>query len=220
MSTHLTSYFDAVTLSYLMHKGQLRRDLGIPYWTHVSLVSSTVAEWGGSMAQITAALGHDLVEDTEVSIGTVVDLLGDAPGAIINGMTASKDKEVPWRTRKLEYILTYLDETVDPATYLVKLGDMHANMTSFSNSAVRSGMPSGKENTINSYIVLAHICLEKLLIHGEAGQYRVAQYNIIRMFNRMQEVNACPGAELWSHIGHNLSGQEWFDKLVALWSTE
>lgn len=192
----LTDYMNAIQLSFMAHRNQQRRDLAIPYWTHVSLVSSTVAEWGGDDIQIMSALGHDLIEDTEVARLVIDSLLSTDVGSVIQCMSASKDKTKPWTVRKLEYIAPYVLGLVDPRTYLVKLGDMHANMTSFSNTAIRTGAPSAKPNTINTYVALSHICLHQLKIHGTEEQHKVAQYNIFRMLDRIIEANVCPDAEM------------------------
>lgn len=220
MSNHLHSYFDAVTFSYLMHKDQKRRDLDIPYWTHVSLVSSTVAEWGGDVIQYMAALGHDLLEDTDAIYQTVEMLQGKEVADVIVGMTGDKDPNISWQRRKLGYVDSFVQELVVPRTYLVKLADTHANMTSFSNTAVRSGAPSAKAKTIDCYVALIHICLEKLATFGTAEQLRVAEYNIKRMLNRVMETNVCPDSHMLKlmNTSHSLStGIDWRNELAAIW---
>lgn len=221
MTETLHSYFDAVAFSYLMHKGQRRRDLDIPYWTHVSLVSSTVAEWGGDVIQIMAALGHDLLEDTDAIRETIDMLQGRDVADVIEGMTGSKDPAIKWEARKLQYVITFLDGLVVDRTYLVKLADMHANMTSFSNTAVRTGKPSAKSKTINCYVALVHICLEGLKQVGAEEQYRVAEYNIKRMLNRVIETGVCPDAELLYRMNDAdapTNGAEWYKALATIWN--
>ena len=217
----LSDYMNAIQLSFMAHRNQKRRDLAIPYWTHVSLVSSTVAEWCGDDVQIMAALGHDLIEDTTVVRVVIDSLLSPEVGSVIQCMSASKDKSKSWTVRKLEYISPYAHGLVDPRTYLVKLADMHANMTSFSNTAVRTGAPSAKPNTINNYVALVHICLWHLRINGTEEQFRVARYNIMRMLNRVIETNTCPDAELLSLVNPDAELEEpnvWFARLSDLWN--
>lgn len=214
MDSNLVSYFNAVSLSQLMHKGQSRRDLDIPYWTHVSLVSSTVAEWGGDMTQILAALAHDLIEDTSANRAMIDAILGEEVGELVEAMTGSKDKNVSWTDRKLAYIRTFAEKAVPDRTYLDKLCDMHANMTSFSNTAIRSGAPSAKPHTIESYVALTHICLDRLEAVGTPEQFRVARYNMHRMLSRIIDVGVCPSATLLAKIGTDV---DWFHELELLW---
>lgn len=217
MTAHLATYFDAITLSYMAHKGQTRRDLPIPYWTHVSLVSATVAEWGGDLDQILAALGHDIIEDTGVGRSTIDALLGDSVGSIVQSLSASKDKTKEWTVRKLEYIAPFVHCAVNPKSYLVKLADAYSNMISFTNTAIRTGAPSGKANTINSYVALCHICLWHLERVGTAEQVRVARYNIHNALNGLIKANVCPDAELLNWIDHEDTPTGWYMRLEKLW---
>lgn len=213
----IIDYMNAIQLSFMAHRHQKRRDMDILYWTHVSLVSSTVAEWGGDDIQILSALGHDLIEDTDLDRVVIDSLLTQEVGSVIQCMSASKDKERSWTARKLEYLGPFVLGTVDPRTYLVKLADMHANMTSFTNTAVRSGGPSAKPNTINTYVALANICLHQLEKEGTPEQFRVARYNIQRMLNRVIDTNTCPEAHMLQFVECVYSPTEWFEKLKTLW---
>lgn len=224
MSTLQATYFDAITLSYMAHKGQSRRDIDIPYWTHVALVSSIVAEWGGDPVQIFGALAHDVIEDTGVGRETIDAILGVEVGSLVQSLTASKDKNKSWETRKLEYIIPFVVRQVDPRAYLDKLADSYANMTSFTNSTIRNGAPAAKAKTINSYVALAHICMFHLRDLATPENYRVVKYNIKRMFQRVIETGTCPDAELLSQIDFEeetmVSAWTWYQRLEAVWENK
>lgn len=220
MSTSQATYFDAITLSYMAHKGQSRRDIDIPYWTHVALVSSIVAEWGGDDVQIFGALAHDVIEDTGVGRETIDSILGVEVGSLVQSLTASKDKTKSWEIRKLEYIIPFVVRQVDPRAYLDKLADSYANMTSFTNSTIRQGSPAAKAKTINSYVALAHICMFHLKDLATPENYRVVKYNIKRMFQRVIETNTCPDAELLLYIDFDDTMDDawtWYQRLEAVW---
>lgn len=221
MSNNLATYFDAITLSYMAHKGQSRRDLDIPYWTHVALVSSIVAEWGGDAIQIFGALAHDVIEDTGVGRETIDAILGVEVGSLVQSLTASKDKTKSWESRKLEYIIPFVVRQVDPRAYLDKLADSYANMTSFTNTTIRTGVPAAKAKTINSYVALAHICMFHLRDLASPEDYRVVKYNVKRMFNRVIETNTCPDAELLSQVDFEeetmADAWAWYQRLEAVW---
>lgn len=224
MSNNLATYFDAITLSYMAHKGQSRRDLDIPYWTHVALVSSIVAEWGGDAIQIFAALGHDIIEDTGVNRESIDSILGTEVGSVIQSLTASKDKTKSWELRKLEYIIQFVVRQVDPRAYLTKLADSYANMTSFTNTTIRTGVPAAKAKTINSYVALAHICLFHLRDLASPEDFRVVHFNVKRMFNRVIETNTCPDAELLQMIDFEpetmADAYTWYTRLEAVWKNK
>lgn len=60
----------AAELAERAHEGQQRRS-GEPYVTHPMAVASLVAEWGMDEASVVAALLHDVVEDTEMTLAEI-----------------------------------------------------------------------------------------------------------------------------------------------------
>ena len=77
-------------LAIRAHQGQLRRS-GEPYVTHPIAVAAIVAELGMDSPTIAAALLHDAVEDTTVSLDDLRDQFGDAVADIVDGVTNSID---------------------------------------------------------------------------------------------------------------------------------
>lgn len=212
----LGSYHDAVNLSFIAHKGQFRRDLAIPYWVHVTLVSATVAEWGGDADQIEAALIHDVIEDTDLTAGGVAALLGQDIADIAVGLTSSKDRTVSWKQRKINYIQSFLDERVNVKCYLAKLADMHSNMTSYVNSTVRLGKSTAANRTIDSYVVLSMVCLDKLSVYGTPAQYAVAKFNMQQVFSSLSQVNVT--SVMLRDLDWSIaSGEYWLDVLKRVW---
>jgi len=68
---------DACAFATRMHVGQQRKYTGEPYVLHCLEVARLVAEIGGTTTMVTAALLHDVVEDTEASIEDVRELFGE-----------------------------------------------------------------------------------------------------------------------------------------------
>jgi (p)ppGpp synthase/HD superfamily hydrolase len=68
---------DACAFATRMHAGQQRKYTGEPYVLHCLEVARIVAEAGGSVTMIAAALLHDVVEDTEASIEDVRSRFGE-----------------------------------------------------------------------------------------------------------------------------------------------
>lgn len=53
------------------HGDQVRKYSGDPYWTHVVAVAEIVSEVSKTELLVEVALGHDLVEDTPITLGDI-----------------------------------------------------------------------------------------------------------------------------------------------------
>ena len=136
------------------HRGQVRRS-GDPYITHTVAVAEIVAELGMEEPTVCAALLHDTVEDTTVSIEDVRRDFGDEVAMLVDGVT---------KLAKAKYGDTAESETIrkmvvamarDPKVLILKLADrLH-------NCRTLSYMPPDKQHrtarqTLEIYAPLAH----------------------------------------------------------------
>jgi (p)ppGpp synthase/HD superfamily hydrolase len=81
--------------------GQKRKYSGQPYYTHPVAVASIVEEYGGNAEQIQAALLHDVVEDTNVTIDIIREHFGDTIADLVDWLTdTSKPEDGNRATRK------------------------------------------------------------------------------------------------------------------------
>lgn len=99
----------ALEFATVAHGDQTRKGTTIPYISHLLQVSGLVLEWGGDVEQATAALLHDVVEDTAVTIDEVVATFGAGVGAIVDDCTDTGPEETPdtkraWLPRKRAYL--------------------------------------------------------------------------------------------------------------------
>jgi GTP pyrophosphokinase len=76
----------ALTYSIHAHEGQFRKS-GQPYIIHPILVASIVASITNDEAMAIAALLHDVVEDTDVSIETISEMFGKDVAYLVEGLT-------------------------------------------------------------------------------------------------------------------------------------
>jgi GTP pyrophosphokinase len=76
----------ALNFSKKLHVNQSRKS-GEPYVVHPILVSAIVASITGDLAMVQAALLHDVVEDTEVSIDEIESLFGKDVAHLVGGLT-------------------------------------------------------------------------------------------------------------------------------------
>ena len=67
--------------------GQVRKYTGEPYINHPVAVARIVKKFGGTESMICAALLHDVVEDTQVSIDLVRAEFGDYIAALVSDLT-------------------------------------------------------------------------------------------------------------------------------------
>lgn len=83
------------------HEGQVRKYSGQPYIVHPIEVATIVKDFGGSQDQIDAALLHDVVEDTDVTIDQIKELFGNNVAELVFFLTdISKKSDGNRATRK------------------------------------------------------------------------------------------------------------------------
>lgn len=128
MSTMIESALQFATSA---HADQTRKYTGEPYVNHCIEVSDIVREHGGSEAQIAAALLHDTVEDTPVTIDQIYSEFGEEVALLVAWLTdVSKPEDGNRATRKaLDREHTFKA----PATaQFIKLADLISNTKSIS----------------------------------------------------------------------------------------
>lgn len=146
----------AFVLGYWAHRKQ-KRASGEPYFTHPVAVADIVArEISFDDISVAAALLHDVVEDTDVSLDFIREEFGANLGDIIDGLTkirgvfASRALGQAENVRKL-----MLSMASDIRVILVKFADRLHNMRTL------EALPQGKQfkiasETLELYAPLAH----------------------------------------------------------------
>ena len=104
--------------------GAIRKNSGLPYFVHPEMVAEVVAAFGGTDAQIEAALLHDTVEDTDVSVEELERLYGPEVAQIVAEVTNYKP-DVEYYGKE-NYINHELMELSDDAL-LIKVADCVCN---------------------------------------------------------------------------------------------
>lgn len=138
------------------HAGQLRVS-GEAYITHPLAVATILAGLGLDDVTVIAALLHDAVEDTGVTLADVEAEFGAAVAAIVDGVT--KLDRVRFDSKQAQQAATMRKMLVamakDPRVLLIKLADRLHNMRTI------AGMPEWKQKrtaqeTLDIYAPLAH----------------------------------------------------------------
>jgi len=121
---------DALAFAIDAHGDQRRKD-GSPYASHLLQVAGLVLEHGGSEAAAVAALLHDVVEDTTVTLDEIGSRFGMEVASIVESCTDAVDLPrgpSTWRARKEAYLAHVPSASTDAA--LVSACDTLHNLRS------------------------------------------------------------------------------------------
>ena len=146
----------AFRISLEAHKG-VRRKSGEPYILHpINVAQICVQEIGLGATSIIAALLHDVVEDTDLTIKFIEKNFGDNVARICDGLTKISGVFTPGSSIQSEnfkkMLLTLVD---DMRVILIKLADRLHNMRTL-ESMSRKGQLKISSETIYVYSPLAH----------------------------------------------------------------
>jgi len=138
------------------HEGQTRRS-GEPYITHPLAVATICAHYGMDEATLQAALLHDAVEDTGMSLDDVEAQFGAEVAALVDGVT--KLDRIHFDTKEAQQAATIRKLVVamakDLRVLVIKLADRLHNMRTI------AALPADKQErtaieTMDVYAPLAH----------------------------------------------------------------
>src|SRR5579863_5908609 len=153
---HTEVIHEAAKTALRAHEGQFRRS-GEPYITHPVAVATIVAELGLDEQTVAAALLHDAVEDTGLTLADIREQFGDGVAGVVDGVTKldrlqfdSKEAQQAATIRKM--LVAMAD---DWRVLLIKLADRLHNMRTL------AVMPEWKQRrtaqeTFDVYAPLAH----------------------------------------------------------------
>jgi guanosine-3',5'-bis(diphosphate) 3'-pyrophosphohydrolase len=138
------------------HEGQVRRS-GDPYIQHPLAVAKILAELGLDDVTLSAALLHDSVEDTGVTLEQVAEEFGDDVAAIVDGVTkldrVSFDSKEAQQAATMRKMLVAMAK--DIRVLLIKLADRLHNMRTI--AALRADKQQRiAQETLDVYAPLAH----------------------------------------------------------------
>jgi (p)ppGpp synthase/HD superfamily hydrolase len=127
----------AVKFAAVAHSSvqQKRKYTGENYIVHPLAVANTVCKFGGTTAEIVAALLHDVVEDTPVTLDEVRAEFGDEVAEIVDGLTENKGAFKNRAVRKQHYgnAVRYKSRSVQ----LIKLADIADNVENIVEHDIR-----------------------------------------------------------------------------------
>lgn len=132
----------ALAVAVAAHGEQTRKGTAVPYVSHLLQVSGLVLHWGGDFEQASAAILHDVVEDTPLTLAEVEASFGAGVAAIVADCTDTGPGEAPgskrpWLVRKREYLARL--RGVGPRSALVVACDKLHNGSTLIEDLEREG---------------------------------------------------------------------------------
>lgn len=147
----------AFELAAEAHKDQ-RRKSGAPYITHPIAVAGVLAELGLDDVTLAAAILHDAVEDTGVTLDDVSSQFGSDVAAIVDGVT--KLERIHFDSKEAQQAATMRKMLVamakDVRVLLIKLADRLHNMRTIDAVSDSWRRRRTAQETLDIYAPLAH----------------------------------------------------------------
>lgn len=138
------------------HEGQ-KRASGEPFYFHPFFVSLIVVSMGMDTESITAALLHDVVEDTEITLEQIKKEFGEEVAMLVDGVT--KLGKIPRYTREEQQAENlrkmFIAMAKDIRVIIIKLADRLHNMRTLSSLPEQKQRDIAHE-TLEVYAPIAH----------------------------------------------------------------
>lgn len=174
----------AIQFAARKHHGQMRRETEpLPYVTHLFSVALLVAEDGANDDVVTAALLHDILEDTDTTREEIVIAFNEHVAELVESVSELKEKDgkrLDWKERKTDYLVRLENASVDAVLIAIadKVDNIESKLEAFEKEGdallMRWKQPSN----------------EYLWYHGEALRIAQAQLPDHPLTKRLAEVHA------------------------------
>jgi (p)ppGpp synthase/HD superfamily hydrolase len=130
--------YDAIELAARAHHNQVRKGTEIPYIVHPLAVAGLLIRAGCPEHMVIAALLHDVVEDTAVTLAEIRSQFGRDVAELVVALS-EPDKKAAWEDRKA-HTIEYLEKQANEDVLLIALADKLDNIR-----AIREGLESDGE---------------------------------------------------------------------------
>lgn len=125
---------EAINYAFMAHDGKIRKGDGKPAVYHALETMTIVMSLTNDEEVIAAAVLHDVVEDTPITLEEVKEKFGERVAFLVSSETEDKMRDrsatSTWMERKQE-ALNVIETTHDAGVKLIFLGDKLSNMRSF-----------------------------------------------------------------------------------------
>lgn len=148
------SYLQAIQFASKNHATQYRKLGGEPFILHPISVAAILADYQFPKELIIAAILHDVVEDTPVTLQDVEKTFGKEVATLVDGVS-EQDKSLPWEERKKAYFDRLQKASLDvirlsAADKLHNLQDL-VHYYKIHGDSIFEKFNAGKEKTLAKY---------------------------------------------------------------------
>ena len=145
----------AYELAWRAHRGQ-KRESGEPYIQHPLNIALTLVKMNLDTETVAAALLHDVVEDTEYTLGDIEKQFGKTIAFLVDGVTKlDKIKYVGVEGKAENLRKMFLAMAKDIRVVLIKLADRYDNMQTLEYLAIEKQKTIALE-TLEIYAPIAY----------------------------------------------------------------
>ena len=200
-----TASLDLVEAAYNLareaHKDQ-RRISGEPYIIHPLSVAITLAEIRSDLESITAALLHDVVEDTDITSEEIAEKFGADVALLVAGVT--KIEKVKYRSKTdvqaENYRKMFFHMSEDVRVLLIKIADRLHNMQTIGVRSEEKQIATAQE-TLDIYAPLAHrLGVARLRYELEDLAFKYSDRALYNSLSRQVELKATERIELTEQL--------------------
>jgi len=128
MSENLTGLNKAMAYALKHHTGQYRKNSGIPYFTHVVEVMKALSRCTLEIHVLTAALLHDIIEDTAETYGDIQLHFGTRVADIVQECSRDGGDDVT-KLQKYEFLQSFANKSMD--AIILKIADRYCNVNDY-----------------------------------------------------------------------------------------
>ncbi len=170
--TQQAEIIDACHFADVAHIRDTRKS-GEPYITHPIAVAEIIAGFRLDRDTIVAAILHDTVEDTDVTLEQVIERYGKKVSQLVDGVTKLKSNKHNKQQNKAATFHKILTSSLeDPKVLIIKLSDRLHNMSTLDAVRKEKQQSTAKE-TLDFYIPLARVMgMNDIADHIEVLCYR------------------------------------------------
>ena len=136
--TYSAALYDAIEVAARAHHRQVRKGTEIPYIVHPLAVAGFLIRAQCPEHMVIAALLHDVLEDTPVTVEEIHSHFGRKVSELVTAVS-EPDKKAPWEKRKA-HTIQYLGDRANDDVLVVALADKLDNIR-----AIREGLESAGE---------------------------------------------------------------------------
>jgi len=136
--TYSAMLYHAIEVAARAHHRQVRKGTEIPYIVHPLAVAGLLIRAQCPEHMVIAALLHDVLEDTPVTVEEIQSRFGRKVSELVTALS-EPDKKAPWEKRKA-HTIEYLGDQASDDVLLVALADKLDNIR-----AIREGLESDGE---------------------------------------------------------------------------